>query len=61
MKNKIKFPLFIFISVVFFLVMNGKLTYQYSDLNNFKLYLKFLVSLLFGYILIYHLFIFKQE
>jgi glucan phosphoethanolaminetransferase (alkaline phosphatase superfamily) len=61
MKKRTKLSLFILISILFFILMNGKLFYQYSDFKNYKIYLKILLSLIFGYILIYQLFIFKKQ
>lgn len=61
MKKTAKLSLFIFISILFFILMNGKLFYLYSDFKDYKFYLKILLSLLFGYILIYRLFKFKKQ
>lgn len=59
MNKYLRLLLFIFISIMFYILMTGKLIYN-LDFNNFKNYLKLLLSLLFGYVLIYRLFKFKK-
>jgi len=55
--KRLKFVMFLFSSVIFFLFMrsglDGKVLPDYSELLDFRFYLKALSCLLFGYLLWY--------